>query len=103
MIVRMGQEHERALSDLQRDRDEWRDQAKRLALGAPERPHAVLVALATHDGVRARYGPTSLDEMRAVADLDRCRHRFDHGCGGGSAKLPILAAPWRWLRTTGQP
>jgi hypothetical protein len=32
----MGQEHERALGDLQRDRDEWRDQAKRLVLGAPQ-------------------------------------------------------------------
>jgi hypothetical protein len=36
IIVRMGQEHERALGDWQRDRDEWRDQAKRLALGAPQ-------------------------------------------------------------------
>ena len=36
IIVRMGQEHERALGDLQRDRDEWREQAKRLALGAPQ-------------------------------------------------------------------
>jgi hypothetical protein len=36
MIARMAQEHERAIGDLQRDRDEWRDQAKRLALGAPK-------------------------------------------------------------------
>jgi hypothetical protein len=36
MIARMAQEHERALGDLQRDRDEWRDQAKRLVLGAPQ-------------------------------------------------------------------
>jgi hypothetical protein len=36
MIARMAKEHERAIGDLQRDRDEWRDQAKRLALGAPQ-------------------------------------------------------------------
>jgi hypothetical protein len=36
IIVRMGQEHEGAIGDLQRDRDEWREQAKRLALGAPQ-------------------------------------------------------------------
>ena len=35
MMASMRQAHERALGDLQRDRDEWRDQAKRLALGAP--------------------------------------------------------------------
>jgi hypothetical protein len=35
VIACMRREHERALGDLQRDRDEWRDQAKRLALGAP--------------------------------------------------------------------
>lgn len=35
MIARMGHEHERAIGDLQRDRDEWREQAKRLAIGAP--------------------------------------------------------------------
>jgi hypothetical protein len=35
IIVRMGQEHERHLDDLQCDRDEWREQAKRLALGSP--------------------------------------------------------------------
>jgi hypothetical protein len=34
MIACMRNEHERAIGDLQRDRDEWRDQAKRLALGA---------------------------------------------------------------------
>jgi hypothetical protein len=38
MIACMRQEHERALGDLQRDRDEWRDQAKRLALGALRPP-----------------------------------------------------------------
>jgi hypothetical protein len=36
MVACMRQEHERAIGDLQRDRDEWRDQAKRLALGAPQ-------------------------------------------------------------------
>jgi hypothetical protein len=40
MIARMGQEHERAIGDLQRDRDEWREQAKRLALGAPKAEEA---------------------------------------------------------------
>jgi hypothetical protein len=42
MIACMRQEHERAIGDLQRDRDEWRDQAKRLALPPkppePEKP-----------------------------------------------------------------
>jgi hypothetical protein len=38
IVARMAQEHERALGDLQRDRDEWREQAKRLALGAPQAP-----------------------------------------------------------------
>jgi hypothetical protein len=36
VVARMAHEHERAIGDLQRDRDEWRDQAKRLALGAPQ-------------------------------------------------------------------
>ena len=36
MIASMRQDHERAIGDLQRDRDEWRDQAKRLALSAPQ-------------------------------------------------------------------
>jgi hypothetical protein len=40
MIACMRHEHERAIGDLQRDRDEWRDQAKRLALGAPKAEHA---------------------------------------------------------------
>ena len=35
-IARMERTHERAIGDLQRDRDEWREQAKRLALGAPQ-------------------------------------------------------------------
>jgi hypothetical protein len=35
MMASMRQAHERALGDLQRDRDDWRDQAKRLAIGAP--------------------------------------------------------------------
>lgn len=35
VVAHLRQEHERALGDLQRDRDEWREQAKRLALGAP--------------------------------------------------------------------
>jgi hypothetical protein len=35
VIACMRREHERAIGDLQRDRDEWRDQAKRLALSAP--------------------------------------------------------------------
>jgi hypothetical protein len=35
VIACMRWDHERAIGDLQRDRDEWRDQAKRLALSAP--------------------------------------------------------------------
>ena len=34
-IACMRREHERAIGDLQHDRNEWREQAKRLALSAP--------------------------------------------------------------------
>jgi len=45
VVAHLRQEHERALGDLQRDRDEWREQAKRLALGAPVAPAAPKVSL----------------------------------------------------------
>jgi hypothetical protein len=38
MIARMERTHERALGDLQRDRDEWREISKRLVIGAPVAP-----------------------------------------------------------------
>jgi hypothetical protein len=50
VIACMRREHERALGDLRQDRDEWRDQAKRLALGAPVQAPSPAPAAATPAG-----------------------------------------------------
>jgi hypothetical protein len=74
----------RQRDDMEQQRDKWETVAQRLALPAPK---------PVEEPMTWWRDPPSLDETRAMAGLDRCRHHSDFGSGGDRLPTADFSGP----------
>jgi excisionase family DNA binding protein len=91
-IEDVRQDRDRAIANLQRERDEWREEAKRLTLPAPSAMRAEATPPTTQQGSGdAGEIPLANEPVRDAAVPQ---------IAAGAAQGRLLRT-WRWLRSTG--